>query len=82
MTIKHVSRSSILGVYRGNEVTLWGEAYLPGYGSPDFLAYSSTLAVKDAHGSGVQLDESKRRDILDAVGRAMSLRKQTMEFEP
>jgi hypothetical protein len=45
-----------------------GEAYLPGYGSPDFVASSSSLAWDD--GGPVTVED--RQVLLDAFRRASS----------
>ncbi len=81
MIISNISRSSISGTYEGNQIVVSGEAYLPGYGSPGFVAYASTLVAKDVDGQTLVLSEADRRDILNALVRAMSLEGNSLEVE-
>ena len=81
MIIKYISRNSLTAIYKGNEVAIAGKSYLPGYGSPDFVAYASTLNVKTPDGVALELLDEEKRDILNSMVKAMSLKNKTLEVE-
>ncbi len=58
-----------------------GEAYMPGYGSPGFVAYLSSLSIADGN-QNRHATQEKTDLIKSGITRDMQERNQTIEFEP
>ena len=61
--------------------TVQGEAYLPGYGSPDFVAYKNTLETWDSSFENVQITEGDKTAIRNSLEESMNGRGLTIEIE-
>ena len=55
-----------------------GEAYLPGYGSPDFVVYGNTI---EHWNDGESISESEKQEILRQVMEEAELRCIEIEIE-
>ncbi len=64
--ILKISRGYIVDSYRGKKVTIEGEAYLPGYESPDFVVYSELIQNWDPPDNDVQIDDEMKNKLLRA----------------
>jgi len=80
MIIK-ISRGYILYSFRGKMVTIEGEAYLPGYGSPDFVVYSELIKNWDPPDDQVRIDEATKKELLEHLEEEMKSRGMTIEIE-
>ena len=76
--ITHMTRGSIELEVRGRKVTVSGEAFLPGHGSPDFVAYGDLLTAWD---DGEALSEADRQAVLDDLRESAQARGITVEIE-
>ncbi|MGI4757825.1 MAG: hypothetical protein ACRYGF_13355 [Janthinobacterium lividum] len=80
-TVTFLSTSYVEGILGQMTFRMGGEALLPGYGSPSFVGYLSTLSISDGaakrHASEVESDAIK-----EGITRYMKERNQTVEFEP
>ncbi len=81
MEILNITRSHIQMQIGDRTVTVHGEAYLPGYGSPDFVVYSDSIRKWDAPNDHVAIDEMTKREILELLKSQMQKRKMTIEIE-
>lgn len=59
-----LTRSTLHLSVSGRSVTVQGEAYLPGHGSPDFVAFSATLRCWD---DGSEISEREKQEILEQI---------------
>ncbi len=73
-----LTRSTLRLVVAGRSVTVGGEAYLPGYGSPDFVVYSNTINCWD---DGEVISEESMRKILQRIAEEAKLRGIRVEIE-
>ncbi len=55
--IIEIARSYVRAEVDGRPVTIGGEAYLPGFGSPDFVIYKASVQRWDPPGTGELIDE-------------------------
>jgi hypothetical protein len=78
-TITNRGRGSIQLEVDGRAIEIPGEAFLPGYGSPDFLAYPSSVVKWD---DGEKLTNETREQILQAFLEAAKERGIVVELEP
>lgn len=62
-------------------VTIQGEMYLPGYGSPDFVAYGNTIQRWDPHFESETIDDRTKGEILAALKNETAKKGLTIEVE-
>lgn len=60
--ITNLTRATVELSVDGRKVTMHGEAYLPGHGSPAFVAYRNTLRAWD---DGTELTEPEKQAAID-----------------
>ena len=72
--IKKLSRGSVTFEFEGRTATLQGEAYLRGFGSPDFIVYANSLTQWDPPHQAETLDEATKARVLDALLAAFQAR--------
>ena len=73
-----LTRSTLTIDVRGRKVTLHGEAYARGWGSPDFVAYLNTLVHWDDGGS---ISAAERAEVLRCISEEAENRGLNIEFE-
>ena len=73
-----LTRSTLLLTVHGRTLTVRGEAYLPGHGSPDFVVYRSTLVLWD---DGQPVTGAERSEVLACIGRAARRQGLVVEIE-
>ena len=61
-----VTRSTLKLPFRGRDVTVQGEAYLPGYGSPDFVVYRDTIRSWD---DGTVMSPTDKEELLRHIAK-------------
>jgi hypothetical protein len=76
--IEHMSRSRLRQRVGGRTLTMDGEAYLPGHGSPDVVAYRSSMTRWD---DGTPVTPDDRARIEDDLARSAAERGLTIELE-
>jgi len=59
-----LTRSSLRIKVDGRSVTVEGEAYLPGYGSPDFVLYRESMLCWD---DGEVMKEDDKSRVIDRI---------------
>jgi hypothetical protein len=62
-------------------ITLNGEAYLPGHGSPDFVVYSNMIKKWDAPFDEEQLTEDDKKIIFEMLRKDAEQVKMKIEIE-
>ena len=80
-SILHITRSSIVLLFNGKELTVPGEAYERGYGSPDFVAYLNSVKSLDLSTDGDSLINSEKENLREILTKLMSERQMIIEFE-
>jgi hypothetical protein len=73
-----ITRSSLELSVEGRRVTVDGEAFLPGYGSPDFVVYTNTILRWD---DGQAIDAEAKRRILTHIEQECKTQGIQVEFE-
>jgi len=81
VSIKKITRGSIVMTVGNRQITIQGEAYERGYGSPDFVAYLSSLKTWDPPHDQTPLDEQTRQKIVKGLKEKIAERQMTIEFE-
>ena len=76
-----LTRSAILFDLGGQACTMEGEAYLRGHGSPDFVAYLSSLSEIGPPKKQMQLSEGELEGLKAGLVNAMAQRKMPLVFE-
>jgi len=79
--IIEISRSHIKMKIREKTITIDGEAYLRGHGSPDFVAYSNSIVHWDPPNDNEKIDDQTKIKILEKLKNEMNKRKMTIEIE-
>jgi hypothetical protein len=77
--ITNMTRGQINLSVNGRSICIPGEAFLRGYGSPDFLAYPSAVVQWD---DGEKLTNEAREEVLKALLEAAKERNIAVELEP
>lgn len=77
--ITNITRGHINLSVDGRSIRIPGEVFLPGYGSPDFLAYPSAVVEWD---DGERLTNEAREEVLKALLEAAKERNIVVELEP
>ena len=72
------TRSSLTIAVNGRTITVQGEAYLPGHGSPDFVVYSETITRWD---DGAPVSQDERNEVLAQIAREAQSRGLRIELE-
>ena len=62
-------------------VTIGGEAYLPGHGSPDFVAYSNSIEYWDPPHKNLKISDTERLQILELLKTCMAEKNLSLEIE-
>lgn len=73
-----LTRSTLQLTVDGRSVTVGGEAYVPGHGSPDFVVYSNTIKKWD---DGAPIDDLDRKRILAEIVQGALDQELTIEIE-
>jgi len=59
-----LTRSTLNVGVKGRTITVQGEAFLPGHGSPDFVVFSNTIERWD---DGAQITDAEKREVLRQI---------------
>jgi hypothetical protein len=62
-------------------VTIEGEAYLRGLGSPDFVAYSNSIEHWDPPSQNLKISDAERLQILEVLKTCMAEKNLSLEIE-
>jgi hypothetical protein len=79
--ITEITRSHVRLQFGNKTVTIEGEGYARGYGSPDFVVYKKSIQRWDSPFDGLPIDEKTRDQILDDLKTKMSEKRMTIEIE-
>lgn len=79
--IIEITRSHIKMKFGEKTVTIEGEAYLRGHGSPDFVAYSNSIDYWDPPHDNERVDDQEKSMILENLKIEMDKKKMTLEIE-
>ncbi len=73
--------SRIIAEYDGKPVTILVEALLPGYGSPNFVIFSNSIARWDPPWEHVEFTDDDKQRVMNGLREDLSEKKITFEFE-
>ncbi len=79
--IKNITRGHVDIEIDGKWARIYGEAYLPGYGSPGFVLYANSLERWEPPHNTARLDDAARDAILNRAAEEMRARGMTVEIE-
>jgi len=79
--IIEITRSYIRIRIGDRTVTLEGEAYMRGHGSPDFVVYENAIHHWDPPNDNIGIDENTKKEILEILKKEMAERNMTLEVE-
>jgi hypothetical protein len=78
--IKEITRSQIRLQLGDKTVTIEGEGYARGYGSPDFVVYKNSIQRWDPPFDGQLIDEHTKDEIIATVTSEMLMKGMTIEI--
>jgi len=78
--ILEITRGHIRMEIEGKKITILGEAYFRGSGSPDFVVYSNSIRNWDAPDSGY-IDKYTKEKIIRELYKSMKEKNMTIEIE-
>ncbi len=79
--IIEITRSYIRMQVGDKTVTIEGEAYIPGHGSPDFVVYESSIRKWDPPNEKIEIDKSSKKKILKLLKSEMKRKNISFEVE-
>jgi len=79
--IVEITRSYVRISVGEKTVKVEGEAYAPGYGSPNFVAYANSIRKWDPPDDAVEIDNETKAEILRLLRAGMDERNMTIEIE-
>ena len=82
LTITNMTRAAIDFSFNGTPYTMAGEAYLRGYGSSDFVAYTSSISEIGPPKRRVTVNEADMATVKMELTQEMQKKTMTIEFEP
>jgi len=65
----------------GKSITIYGEAFLRGYGSPDFVLYQNSIEKWDAPDDKENLTLIEKKQLFQFLKEEFSRRKMRLEIE-
>jgi hypothetical protein len=65
--IKNITRGTVVFEFEGKTITLQGEAYLRGHGSPDFVVYENSAISWDPPHETEPVDDPTKVRLLAAL---------------
>jgi hypothetical protein len=65
----------------GKSITIYGEAFLRGYGSPDFVLYQNSIEKWDAPDDKENLTLIEKKQLVQFLKEEFSRRKMCVEIE-
>lgn len=81
MRLIHVSRGHLILDSNNKRVTIYGEAFLRGHGSPDFVLYSNGLDRWDGPHDKEKISQKNKDEIFEFWKLEFSNRNMTLEIE-
>lgn len=79
--IIEIARGHIRLQFGGRIVTIEGEAYASGYGSPNFVAYRSSIRRWDPPYESLTIDDETKGEILIDLASRMKEKGMSIEIE-
>ncbi len=79
--ITEITRSHVRLQIRDKSVTVQGEGYARGYGSPDFILYQNSIQRWDPPHESQKIDERTKDEILAQIKLEMEGRGMAIEIE-
>jgi hypothetical protein len=73
-----LTRSTLKLPFHGREITVPGEAYLPGHGSPAFVVYTNTIRSWD---DGMVMSEEDKEELLRCIAEEAQKQGLRIDFE-
>lgn len=81
MELTEISRGHVLVKYGAKKITVYGEALLRGYGSPDFVLYQNSIEKWDAPHEQEQVTPAEKDQLIRFLKEEFSRRKMVLEIE-
>lgn len=79
--IKNMTRGLVEFEFEGKTAIIHGEAYLPGYGSPDFVAYENSITRWEPPHENEPFDDAIKKRLFAALVAAFHEKKWTIVVE-
>lgn len=81
MRLLTLTRGHIILEADGKKVTVYGEAFLRGHGSPDFVVYSNSMERWDAPNDAELISNQKKAEIIEFLQSEFNIRNMKIEIE-
>ena len=79
--IKRITPSKIVAEYDGKQITIYGEALLPGFGSSNYIIYKNSIDGWDPPNDETPFSEEDKQLIIVGLTEDLNDRSITFEFE-
>ena len=81
MDLKEISRGHLRVQAGVKSITIYGEALLRGYGSPDFVLYQNSIEKWDASNGQEDVTPAEKKQLIQFLKVEFSRRKMLLEIE-
>lgn len=81
MELVEITRGHLWVKVGGKSITIYGEAFLRGYGSPDFVLYQNSIDKWDAPNDEENFSYIDKEHIIQFLKEEFSHRKMRLEIE-
>ena len=81
MELVEITRGHLWVKVEGKSITIYGEAFLRGYGSPDFVLYQNSIEKWNAPDDKENLTIIEKEQLIQFLKEEFSRRKMLLEIE-
>lgn len=81
MELTEIARGHLRVKVGANSVTIYGEAFLRGYGSPDFVIYRNSIENWDAPNDQESVTPTEKYRLIHFLKEEFARRKMSLEIE-
>ena len=81
MELANITRGRIILKEHSKTITIYGEAFIRGHGSPDFVVYSDTILRWDSPKDDAEISVQQKNEIIKFLRSEFIRRKMIVEIE-
>ena len=81
MELSEIARGHVRVKDGAKSVTIYGEAMLRGYGSPDFVLYQNSVIKWDSPNDQEEITPNQKKKLIHFLIKEFSRRKMSLEIE-
>ena len=81
MELIKITRGHVILKDHSKTITIYGEAYIRGHGSPDFVVYSNTILRWDFTNDDAEISVQQKDEIIKFLRKEFARRNMLVEIE-